>query len=101
MKRLVQFNISSRQRLQPVPFNEYLHGIDAFDSGYRIDERFELTILSEGPSGLPLEIFREVERCRRAVNARVKTRVPSGKRIACTSFGGPVIASTAAYNTTL
>ena len=72
MKRLVQFNISSRQRLQPVPLNEYLHCIDAFDPSHRIDERFELTILSEGPSSLPFEIFRKIERCRRTVNARVQ-----------------------------
>lgn len=70
MKWLIQFKIASRQRLQPVSFNEYLHRVDAFDARYRVHERFELTILSEGASSLLLEILREVERCRRTVNAR-------------------------------
>jgi len=67
---LVQFKIASRQRLQPVSFNEYLHRVDALDARYRVDERFELTILPEGPSRLLLESLREIERRRRTVNAR-------------------------------
>ena len=70
MKRLIQFKIASRQRLQPVSFNEYLHRVDAFDARYRVHERFELTILSEGPSSLLLEILREIESRRRTVDAR-------------------------------
>ena len=54
MKWLVQFKIASRQRLQPVSFNEYLHRVDAFDARYRVDERFKLTVLSERPSSLLL-----------------------------------------------
>lgn len=70
MKWLIQFKIASRQRLQPVSFDEYLHRVDAFDARYRVHERFELTVLSEGASSLLLEILREVEGRHRTVNAR-------------------------------
>src|SRR5580698_292311 len=79
MKRLIQLNVTSRQRLEATSLDENLHGADAADARHRVDERLELAVFAERAAGLPFDLFRKIDRRGRAVDARAQHLRPRRK----------------------